>query len=1176
MTHPIRQHVRQSASRSAASRAARTSRASLLLRGSMLAATVFGVAGTAHAQEKQTAPVVATAANQANDPYNIQFRADTLVVTPVLNAVLVDHVRTAVAGEDAVFQTYNNYPAFLDRGEIRIFRNGQSPDSEPLATLKVDAAGAAKWRVPTDAPEALFFTFRVTGKDGKFDETAPKELTIVSRQVADNMDFGKRPTYPEFGSVDEAARRNIDLPGLMATASGRVDPASERVFVSGLAIPIDSDGRFVAQQIVSRTDGELEVVILRDGREVKRVSQRLAGSKDDWFVVGQGDITVGKSFSSGPARIVSGDTLAEGSYAIGRAAFYAKGVVGDDVRITASVDTGEALVKDLFSNLDRKDPRQLLRRMNSEQYYPTYGDDSTLVEDAPTQGRFYLRVQKDANQLIVGNFTTQFNGSELAQLDRGLFGALVELKTKATTGFGERKAQFVAFASEPGTVPGREEFRGTGGSLYFLKRQDVSVGSERVRIEVRDRETGIVLETTELHAQQDYDFDPIQGRLTLLRPLASTAATGSTVREGTSTGNVPVLVVRYEYTPPVGDLDGYTVGGRGALWLGESLRVGVTAQRDKVDVADQTLIGADVLYRVAAGTYFKGEVAQTKGPGFGQSNSVDGGLNFTDIANPGTNVTAQAWRAELAIDFAELAKRQGNLGKVRAFYEHQDQGFSSAGRLSPVETKRWGVAGEIPLGSSGLVSAKYDVLSSASAGSSKTGVVDIVNRFRAGTGTLTAKAGLRYEDRVPGLLYNSVQDGSRVDGAIELSFKPSDENLTVSAFGQMTLDRDAGRNRNNRAGVGLKAELTERLSFEGELSGGDGGLGADAKLNHRLGDGSEAYVGYALFADRTDTGFDTQNVFTRSNRGTLVIGARQRFSDSLSVYGENRIGLGGSAPSVIRSFGLRFDPTKRLSVTGSFENGRIDDATTGLFQRTAATLAVGYTTEFVRAGSSIELRNDKGGDRDQTVILWRSNLSYAVNPDWRFIGELNLARADNESPSIRAAEFTEAMAGFAWRPVNNERVNGLLRFQYFEDLGPVGQITGSGQMQSPKQVSTIFSADINYDLTRKLTIGAKYGYRQGKVSLGRNSDEFVSSDAHLAVIRLDYNVVKEWDVLAEGRALWVTSADDLRLGALGGIYRHLGNNVKIGVGYSWSDFSDDLTDQSYTSHGPFLNLVGKF
>ena len=239
-------------------------------------------------------------------------------------------------------------------------------------------------------------------------------------------------------------------------------------------------------------------------------------------------------------------------------------------------------------------------------------------------------------------------------------------------------------------------------------------------------------------------------------------------------------------------------------------------------------------------------------------------------------------------------------------------------------------------------------------------------------------------------------------------------------------------------------------------------------------------------------------------------------------------------------------------------------------------MGVGYVSDKVRVGSSIELRNDKGLGRDQTVWLLRSDLSYAVNSDWRALGRFNIARADNESPSIRAAEFTEAMAGLAYRPVNNERLNALLRFSYFEDLGPAGQVTGSGQIESPKQVSKIASIDVNYDLSKHLTIGAKYGFREGKVSLGRNSDTFVGSNAHLGIIRADYHVNKAWDLMAEGRALWVTAADDKRLGALGAIYRHVGNNVKVGVGYSFSDFSDDLTDQSYTSHGPFLNILGKF
>jgi hypothetical protein len=1146
----------------------------LMLCGSALTIAMLADQNVAYA--KQATPAESAKQVAQEDAFQVRFRADTLAVTPVLNAGLVDTERTIIAGNDAHFQTYTNYPAFIEKGEIRVFKAGVSQDSEPFATITVDKNGAATWKVPADAPESLYFTYRVSAPNGKFDETSAQELTVVSRKVADNMQFGPKPSHEYFGTVDEAARRTIDLGGLMATVTGLADPKSDIVRVSGQIIPVDKAGKFAAQQIVSRIDGEMTVAIERDGKVVKEARQSFAVPNDDWFVVGQGDLTIGKSNSTGPAQLVSGDTLAEGSYASGRAAFYAKGVVGKDVRITASADTGDRLVTDLFNNVDRKDPRQLLRRLNSHQYYPTYGDDSTLVEDAPTQGRVYLRVNTENSQLVVGNFVMQANGAELAQLDRGLFGALADINSNAVTSFGARKAQLLAFASDPGTVPAREEFRGTGGSLYFMKRQDVSIGSERVRIEVRDRETGLVIETRELNAQQDYDFDPYQGRLTLLKPLASTVATGSVVREGSSTGNIPVLVVRYEYTPAAGSFDGYTVGGRGTAWLKEKVRIGFTAQRDTTDLAAQTLIGGDIMYRIAAGTYAKAEIAESKGPGFDQSNSVDGGLSFTDIANPGTNVQSRAWRSEVAVDFAELTKRQGDLGRASAYYEHYDKGFSSAGRLSPAETERWGVAANIPLGSGGFVSTKYDQLFSGDTGSSKTGVLDIGNRFATGGGHVTAKAGLRFEDRTPGLLYNSVQDGSRTDSAVELAYKPLKGNWEAHAFGQLTLEHDALRSRNNRAGAGLKAELTERLSLSSEISGGDGGLGADVQLNHRLGEGSEAYVGYALFADRTDTGLDSQNIFTRSNSGTLTIGARQRFSDSLSVHGENRVGMGGTSPSLTRSFGLRFDPTKKLSMTGSFENGRIDDVTTGVFRRTAASVGVGYTTEAVRAGTSIELRNEEGIGLQQTVWLLRNNLSYAVNPDWRFLGTLNLARADNEGPSVRAAEFTEATAGLAYRPVNNERLNALVRFQYFADLGPIGQITGSGQTQSPKQVSSIFSADFNYDLSQKLTVGAKYGYRQGRVSLGRDSNQFVSSDAHLAVIRLDYGVTKEWDVLAEARSLWVTQADDKRLGALGAIYRHIGNNVKIGVGYSWSDFSDDLTDQSYTSQGPFLNLIGKF
>jgi hypothetical protein len=84
-----------------------------------------------------------------------------------------------------------------------------------------------------------------------------------------------------------------------------------------------------------------------------------------------------------------------------------------------------------------------------------------------------------------------------------------------------------------------------------------------------------------------------------------------------------------------------------------------------------------------------------------------------------------------------------------------------------------------------------------------------------------------------------------------------------------------------------------------------------------------------------------------------------------------------------------------------------------------------------------------------------------------------------------------------------------------------------------------------------------------------------SSDAHLGVVRTDLHFVHDWDILLEARYLKVTAAKDDRTGFLAGIYRHINKNIKIGAGYNFTDFSDDLTDMDYDSQGWFVNLIGK-
>ena len=79
----------------------------------------------------------------------------------------------------------------------------------------------------------------------------------------------------------------------------------------------------------------------------------------------------------------------------------------------------------------------------------------------------------------------------------------------------------------------------------------------------------------------------------------------------------------------------------------------------------------------------------------------------------------------------------------------------------------------------------------------------------------------------------------------------------------------------------------------------------------------------------------------------------------------------------------------------------------------------------------------------------------------------------------------------------------------------------------------------------------------------------------LAVIRGRYHLTKHWDGLLAYRWLDVEEADDNRQGALLGIDRHINDHLKIGVGYNFTDFSDDLTDLDYQNNGWFLNFVGK-
>jgi hypothetical protein len=105
------------------------------------------------------------------------------------------------------------------------------------------------------------------------------------------------------------------------------------------------------------------------------------------------------------------------------------------------------------------------------------------------------------------------------------------------------------------------------------------------------------------------------------------------------------------------------------------------------------------------------------------------------------------------------------------------------------------------------------------------------------------------------------------------------------------------------------------------------------------------------------------------------------------------------------------------------------------------------------------------------------------------------------------------------------------------------------------------------------TVGGKIAARDSEIDSGSG---WTDNNAALGVVTARFSVNEEWDVVTEGRILHNFSQDTTEYGALIGAYRHINENVLVGVGYNFGRVSDDLRDVRQTNRGLFVNLVVKF
>ncbi|MCW8893672.1 MAG: OmpA family protein, partial [Deltaproteobacteria bacterium] len=524
------------------------------------------------------------------DKAQVQFKHDSIKAEPRLNvtawprSVRYRDVEETVFAENLVnFRLYTNYRSFIERAEVRVFEEQQSVRDTPLEVITMNAAGQAEWRTDFESYSALEkslkYLVRVYDENGHFDETIPQSLWLVDR--VDPIVVLANPHKELLAGYGESriAERNIQLSGGTVQAHGKAVPDGHLVWLAGYAVPVDDKGNFVAEEILPEGLHTVEVAVLDQAGNGELFLRDLALKKSDWFTVGIADLTVSGNITNGPAKLLAPDNprYSEDISIQGRLAFYTSGKLNSGWSLTASADTREGPLDEIFSNFLDKSTEAQFRRMDPDRHYPTLGDDSTVVEDAPTKGKFYVKLKKNETYGLWGNFKIGYSDNDLALVDRELYGANLHYQRTDATSFGEPRLLVDGFGADPGTVAGRDEFRGTGGSLFFLRERDVLQGSETIRIEVRDKDSGIVLGVKNLVAELDYDIDYIQGRILLAEILPTTSDDDLLIDTDSFGGNPVFLVVRYEHTPGFEDPNTLVTGGRVHYWINDHIKVGLTA-----------------------------------------------------------------------------------------------------------------------------------------------------------------------------------------------------------------------------------------------------------------------------------------------------------------------------------------------------------------------------------------------------------------------------------------------------------------------------------------------------------------------------------------------------------------------------------------------------------------------
>jgi uncharacterized repeat protein (TIGR01451 family) len=298
----------------------------------------------------------------------------------------------------------------------------------------------------------------------------------------------------------EAKNKSAINLGALGTQGSNADvPEAQNAQLSEQIVPlVGGEGRVIL--VADNTPGSAEIHATTGAVEVKR-QIRITPEVRPSILVGLAEVTFG---NAAPELSGASSDVPVRS----RLAFFYKGQVFGSNLLTLAYDSNRPI--------NRTGGRDRLFQFDPlDRAYPLFGDSSTRYDDAPSNSKLYMRVDRGRSFFLFGDFDTENSKAGLTSYTRRLTGAKLHLENS--------NGDYVSITgARPDTAFARDIF--PGGALAFarLTHAEILPGSETVVIEVRDRRNPETIVSREpLIRSVDYNLDAATGEIFFLRPISS-------------------------------------------------------------------------------------------------------------------------------------------------------------------------------------------------------------------------------------------------------------------------------------------------------------------------------------------------------------------------------------------------------------------------------------------------------------------------------------------------------------------------------------------------------------------------------------------------------------------------------------------------------------------------------